>query len=934
MPLSIGGLSLRDKAATAPGCTCSSTCASQTFAYGTSVTLHAIGDLNAIFDGWSDDCGSYGVNDCTLVMNKARTATATFTAANALTLTLAGTGSGTVGSSPAGIKCSSGSTVGCSAPYRSGDVILTATPATGTVFAGWGGGCNFTSPTASTCSAPMYQAQTVTAVFNLQKFNLTVGTSGSSTGSGTITADKGPINCGSSCVGSYDYNTVVTLTATPASGSTFVSWSNACSSSSTTCVVTMNAAAGAVATFNAVPETLTVTTSGTGTGTVTSNPAGISCPGTCSKVYNQNTSVVLTAAATGSSTFAGWTGACPNATGTCTVSMTTAKSVGATFNLAGPCTLTVDIQGSGAGGITSSPAGISCGNGGSVCSKSYAANTPLVLTETPSANASFIGWTNCPSTTGATCNVTMNQAQSVTANFSANTFVLSVVSGTAGSGAGTVTSNPVGINCAGGTCSAAFNNNSPVVLTATPGANFIFNGWSGACVNSSGTCSVVMSQAQSVTASFAPSTFVVTVTKPTASGAGVVSSPAGINCNSGAGSTCSASFATNSSVTLTVSTNSSVSFTGWGNDDCANAGGATTCNLAITTARTVTANFTQLYQLTVLVAGVGRGTVTTADNSITCSSGSCSAMYPSGTTVTLIGTAAPGSSPIGWSACQGSAPCAVIIGGAAQTVNATFGCAYNYIVDPSVGLDTNSGSCQQPFLTIGRGLKTATRGQNVFAAPATYDNTRETFPLTVPDGVSLLGDVSTKGSGTKLVGGGPSAFRASYYEAVHATGAAMVSGFTITDANPAAGAATGSVVQSNATFSNNTFTGTTTFAVYVTAGAAVFLNNAFANNGNGLVYVGGANGRVQGNTFTSNANVGLELDVAAADLGGGSLSTGGNTFSCNTNIDVYVGSGFVNADNNLWDHAPPTVGTTGGADLYKGGTVTTANAAAAAGGCQ
>jgi len=40
------------------------------------------------------------------------------------------------------------------------------------------------------------------------------------TGSGTITADSGPINCGATCSAFYEYGTVVTLTATPATGST------------------------------------------------------------------------------------------------------------------------------------------------------------------------------------------------------------------------------------------------------------------------------------------------------------------------------------------------------------------------------------------------------------------------------------------------------------------------------------------------------------------------------------------------------------------------------------------------------------------------------------------------------------------------------------------------------------------------------------------
>ena len=82
------------------------------------------------------------------------------------------------------------------------------------------------------------------------------------------------------------------------------------------------------------PETftLTVTESGTGGGTVTSTPAGITCPATCSASYSSGTSVTLAQAANAGSTFATWTGAC-SGSGGCSVTLSAAKSVTATFNL-------------------------------------------------------------------------------------------------------------------------------------------------------------------------------------------------------------------------------------------------------------------------------------------------------------------------------------------------------------------------------------------------------------------------------------------------------------------------------------------------------------------------------------------------------------------------------------------------------------------------
>ena len=56
-----------------------------------------------------------------------------------------------------------------------------------------------------------------------------------------------------------------------------------------------------------------------------------------------------------------------------------------------------------------------------------------------------------------------------------------------GTGAGTVTSSPAGINC-GATCSANFNNGSSVTLTASPATGSSFAGWSGGGCSGTGTC--------------------------------------------------------------------------------------------------------------------------------------------------------------------------------------------------------------------------------------------------------------------------------------------------------------------------------------------------------------------------------------------------------------------------------------------------------------
>ena len=70
-----------------------------------------------------------------------------------------------------------------------------------------------------------------------------------------------------------------------------------------------------------------------------------------------------------------------------------------------------------------------------------------------------------------------------------------------GTGEGTVSSNPAGINC-GSDCTENYPEGTSVTLTATPDSSFVFAGWSGAC-SGSGTCVVTMDAAKNVTATFA-----------------------------------------------------------------------------------------------------------------------------------------------------------------------------------------------------------------------------------------------------------------------------------------------------------------------------------------------------------------------------------------------------------------------------------------------
>jgi len=69
-----------------------------------------------------------------------------------------------------------------------------------------------------------------------------------------------------------------------------------------------------------------------------------------------------------------------------------------------------------------------------------------------------------------------------------------------GAGSGAIVSRPSGVYC-GQTCSAAFNSDARVTLTAVPSAGSSFAGWRGACFGG-GLCTVQMNRAKNVTAVF------------------------------------------------------------------------------------------------------------------------------------------------------------------------------------------------------------------------------------------------------------------------------------------------------------------------------------------------------------------------------------------------------------------------------------------------
>jgi hypothetical protein len=328
-----------------------------------------------------------------------------------------------------------------------------------------------------------------------------------------------------------------------------------------------------------------------GTGTVSSSPAGISCPAACSTTLASGTQVILTAAAGSGYSFAGWSGGGCGSGSSCTLTINAATSVNATFTAAGAPGAGVTVSSPASGATVVSPVQFTATAGSPACAKGISAmgiytapgkltykvsgaslNTTLSLSP-GTYDTEVQEWDNCDASAKTPVKIVVVNALP--------SYALSVQL----SGTGTVTSTPAGISCPAA-CSANFAGGTQVTLTAAAGSGNSFAGWSGGGCGSATSCAVSVSAATSVTANFTS-----TPVYPAAvsiSGPGwVTSSPAGINC----GTSCTASFAPQTQVTLTAIPYAGALFSGW-SGACT---GTANCVISLNAATSISATFAATY---------------------------------------------------------------------------------------------------------------------------------------------------------------------------------------------------------------------------------------------------------------------------------------------------------------------------------------------------
>jgi len=194
-------------------------------------------------------------------------------------------------------------------------------------------------------------------------------------------------------------------------------------------------------------------------------------------------------------------------------------------------------------------------------------------------------------------------------------------------------------------CSVAFADGDQVPLTATPDSGFRFAEWDGACSGTADTCTVRMTQDQSVTATFGrvPPDSEVLIVRLEGNAIYpegpivVTSSPSGISCPDD----CSEVYEKGTVVILTpAAPHPTTAFIGWGGA-CS---GESTCTLTMSEDQFVTAEFVindEPLNLDVEISGSGRVTMTSSQVALNCQEdcscpGVCRWVFVGGNPETLV----------------------------------------------------------------------------------------------------------------------------------------------------------------------------------------------------------------------------------------------------------------------------------------------------------
>ena len=437
-------------------------------------------------------------------------------------------------------------------------------------------------------------------------------------------------------------------------------------------VATSIAAVVALALVSALPASasaaekqLTIQLAGSGSGSVKCEVEGEVGLKTCASKYPEGTELMLVPEASAGSEFVEFEGDCGPIL--CFLTMDEDHTAVAVFDKepgVEEFSLTIATAGTGTGTIQCEAEDAPPGP----CAAKYAEGTEVTVIAEADPGSEFKGFSgDC---TGATCELTIDKAKSVTATFAAEPteFALTIVK--AGTGTGKVECEAEeGL----GSCPAKYPANTEITLIASAESGSTFAGFSegtgSAASCSTSPCTFTIEANSKVKATFnavtpAPTVTSVSPNKGTTAG-GTVVTITGTNLS---GAT-EVKFGTTAATGVEVKSATEVKAT-------SPAHAAGTVDVTVTTPGGTSATgagdkFTYEapvteFTLTIVKNGTGSG-------SVTCNGGACAAKYAAGTKVTLAASAASGSTFAGWSGggCSGTGSCVVTMS-ANKEVTATF----------------------------------------------------------------------------------------------------------------------------------------------------------------------------------------------------------------------------------------------------------------------
>lgn len=239
------------------------------------------------------------------------------------------------------------------------------------------------------------------------------------------------------------------------------------------------------------------------------------------------------------------------------------------------------------------------------------------------------------------------------------TYPLTIIS--TGTGSGRIDLSTGG-SCTGN-CSESIIDGTTVALTPVADEGSQFTGWSGCDSITGTTCTVAVTDAKTVTASF-NGTYPLTV-QYGGTGSGNVTFSTGGECTG----TCTRDLLTTTVVTLTAVAGGTSYFDGWNGCDSAD---GTTCTVAMNAARNVSVYFRSTYPLTATVTGSTGGGTITLPSGASCT-GTCAETFNEGTIVSLTAVPAAGYYVGSWAGCDSvsGTVCTVTVS-SARTITARF----------------------------------------------------------------------------------------------------------------------------------------------------------------------------------------------------------------------------------------------------------------------